>query len=362
MATAAGNAVWPDYTLEDWAASIKLHCRNPRMQPRCGIGDPGIGKTAIVGEVALEENMNFLQLEAGLCPDEELAGLFWLNPEGKVERIPIAVIRRACEVRSLLLLDEVTRCTLQRQGCLMTLINERRIGDSRLHPETIVVLAGNGENTGGTNPLVGALVGRCHMANVGLSLAGMSNYFQTRVGKPGSTLNMLALDWAATADQRTGLFCTRAPDGFDNTGEKYPNSRNLMGALEGCAAAIDAGQSEGQMQREMEGCIGANATMLYFACRKLRGKMASRAEIIKDPLTAKIPVDVESAVAAMGVIAMVGAEDLDAAWIYSSRIDVPAIRAALSRKNIIKIPKGAKALAAYQKMQAESSSSLKRTV
>ena len=352
---------WPNYSLEDWAASIKLHCRNPRMQPRCGIGDPGIGKTAVVGEVAVEENMNFLQLEAGLCPDEELAGLFWLNPEGKVERIPIAVIRRACEQRSLLLLDEVTRCTLQRQGCLMTIVNERRIGDSRLHPETIVVLAGNGENTGGTNPLVGALVGRCHMANVSLSRAGMTSFFQNKVGKPGSTLNMLALDWAATADQRTELFCTVAPDAFDATGEKYPNSRNLMGALEGMAAAIDAGEGEAFMQKEMQGCIGLNASMLYFACRKLRGKMASREEILKDPAGAKIPVDIESAIAAMGVIAMVGAEDLDAAWVYSARIDVPAIRAALAKKNCLKIPKGAKGLAAFQKMQAESAMSLKRT-
>jgi len=357
----AGNDNWPEYRLEDWAASIKLHCNNPRMQPRCGIGDPGIGKTAVVGEVAKEEGFNFLQLEAGLCPDEELAGLFWLNPEGKVERIPIAVIRRACEMRSLLLLDEVTRCTMQRQGCLMTLINERRIGDSRLHPESIVVLAGNGENTGGTNPLIGALMGRCHMANVTLSLEGMANFFQTRVGAPGSTLNLLALDWAATADQRSGLFCVTAPDGFDQTGEKYPNSRNLMGALEGMSAAIDAGQTEHQMQKEMEGCIGANATMLYFACRKLRGKMASRAEILKDPAGAKIPVDVESAIAAMGVIAMVGAEDWDAAWLYSARIDVPAVRAALARKNCLKLPKGAKGLAAFQKMQAESAMSLKRT-
>lgn len=349
-------------------------------EPTLLLGQPGIGKTEMVAQFAAEIGKLFVPVEAGLIPDEEIGGLFRFNhTTGRVERVPITVIRQACEQACVLFLDEITRCTLQRQGVLMTITNERRVGDFALHPGTVVVLAGNGGESAGTHGVVDALLNRCNVIEVVAKRAEVSAYLRT-LGQPArpqvvdaagnvtdagctGTLRDLGVDYAATADRRPDLIAESMPKGAADNGILWPSPRAVVKALKRLAVRIDGGRDvTGDVGfAALAGNMGSEAAAAYISVRKLRDKLPTVEEIVKDPLHAKVPPDTESGIAALGLIAMSAEKSKDSAWLYTDRLKDPETQAAITRSMLSKIPTNPAALAVFSKLSGQAARSMKRT-
>lgn len=342
-------------------------------EPTLLLGQPGIGKTEMVAQVARDLGKLFIPVEAGLVPDEEIGGLFWRNPAtGKIERVPITVIRMACEQACVLFLDEITRCTLQRQGCLMTITNERRVGDFVLHPETIVVLAGNGGDSAGTHGVVDALLNRCNVVEVVAKREEVCAYLR-QIGQPeqrdaqgkvtvSGTLRDLGIDYAATADRRPDLIAESMPKGASDSGILWPSPRAVVKGLRRLAGRIDAQKDITSTVgfAALAGNMGNEAAAAYLAVRKLRDKLPTVEEICKDPEQAKIPPDTESGIAALGLIANAAERNSNSAWLYSARLKDPETQAAIARSMLSKVPTDPKALAAFSKLTGNAARAMKR--
>lgn len=354
-----------------------IECREPTLL----LGQPGIGKTEMVAQLSAEIGKLFVPVEAGLIPDEELGGLFRFNHQtGRVERVPITVIRQACEQACVLFLDEITRCTLQRQGVLMTITNERRIGDFQLHPETVVVLAGNGGESAGTHGVVDALLNRCNVVEVVAKRSEVISYLKQigtaasapvvdpntgAVLMPGSsgTLRELGIDYAATAERRVDLIAEAMPKGAADSGILWPSPRAVVKALKRLAVRVDGGRditSEVGFAA-LAGNMGNEAAAAYITVRKLRNKLPTVEDIVKDPKTAKIPPDTESGIAALGLIANAAEKNADSAWLYTGRLQDAETQAAITRNMLSKMPKTPDALAVFQKLAGGAARAMKRT-
>jgi len=111
-------------------------------QPVNLIGPPGIGKSAIVSDVSAELKLPFEPLILSLCDPTDIGG-FPVTSSGKVDRLPLGVIKRACNEGVMLFLDELSCAAPAVQGAAMRLVYERWAGDIKLHPDTRIVAAMN---------------------------------------------------------------------------------------------------------------------------------------------------------------------------------------------------------------------------
>lgn len=121
------------------------------------VGDPGIGKTAIVEKVARDFNMKFFPLHLSYREPTDLLGLpMFIEKDGvKVTTfVPPSFLHYDKNDTVLLFLDELPQGVPTVQNGASQLIHERRVGDVFLPPKTIIVAAGNkSTNRANTFPL-----------------------------------------------------------------------------------------------------------------------------------------------------------------------------------------------------------------
>lgn len=104
-------------------------------------GAPGIGKTDLAAQIAAAIGLPLVSFIASLKSLVDLSGVpvadlangkaVWLRPED----FP--------SYPCLLFIDEINTCAPAMQAGLMQLVLERRCGTHQLHPDTIVIAAGN---------------------------------------------------------------------------------------------------------------------------------------------------------------------------------------------------------------------------
>ncbi len=132
-------------------------------------GQPGIGKSSLVAEFAASLGMDCVSLLGTQLAPEDLVGVPQIVelPTGPRSRFcPPAMIAR--DDAYCLFLDELNGATHEVQKAFYSLILERRIGEFRLHPSSVVIGAGNrSEDSAIVRPMSSALVNR--MVHVHLS-------------------------------------------------------------------------------------------------------------------------------------------------------------------------------------------------
>ena len=354
---------YPELSLEEMASSVELGAMCASKKVTCCIGPPGMGKTERFSQLAAKMNLPFFVSEFGMVPEEEAAGIFCLDPvTRKLERIPIGVFRQACERPVFLLADEVTRCMPARQSILMPLTDsQRRVGDAFLHPGSVVACAGNGADSAGTHPLVDAFVNRVNMCFVYTKREELARHVATR-GAPGGTFNNLCVDYCATSQARPELFCERPPKGYSDNGTLWASGRAVVNGLERLAQAIDANVDPNSpvFHAQLAGNIGPEVAAIYLTARKLRHKLPTKEEIVSKPDSCKLPPDVESGIATLGLIALAAKENVNAAWVYAARLPDAEIQAAVARTMLAQVPTEAKALAAFSSMTGKAARAMKR--
>lgn len=317
------------------------------------LGPPGIGKTAAAAQLAKlcaekwQKTFGFFPLEMGLSVSEEIGGVPTRDAKtSSLIRLPLGPIAAASDSAGLLALDEFTRCNAEKQGAAMTGVNERRFGDAMLHPDTRIIIMGNGLDSGGTHQILDAMTNRIAIYNVAADLVETCNHYRnmTETG----TLKELLVDFAITAEQRPGLIALSPPAGSQDSARLWSSPRACEKGLRSLAKAIDGGLDDKLLYKIFCAHVGTESATMYFTVRRLRDKLPTVSEIKQNPRQAKLPVDSEANVAALGLIAMVLETDPDAGWIYTGRLQMPEIKAAIGRAGLKKTPTDPEAKKVWQ--------------
>lgn len=294
-------------------------------QPVALIGPPGVGKSAIVGSVAKQLGLPFETIILSLCDPTDIGGFPVTSQDsqrqGRVDRLPLGVIKRACEEPVLLFCDELSMAPPAVQGASMRMIYERFAGDQKLHEGTRIVAALNPpEQAAGGWELALPLIGRMTMIRMRPSLEEIQNYFFD-LGEPGTDLRALATDFAATLKVAPELLQIDPPNGAAASGMPWGAPRSWERAIKVCAEIQKDGQEKSAVfNAGLAGNVGSDAAASYLSIRKVRDQLPSIDEILKDPEKAMVPTNTNGCVAVIGVIAQAAAIDAPPAYIYANRL------------------------------------------
>jgi hypothetical protein len=210
-------------------------------------------------------------------------------------------------------------------------VYERWAGDKKLHPGTRIIAASNPpDQAAGGWELSMPLLGRLTQIKVMPTVGEVQDYL-FNLGEHDSPERAMAVDLAATLFMSPDLIQFDPPQQA-NVGLPWASPRSWERAIKVCSAALkDNIHDQGDVFHAlMAGNVGEDQAMAYLAIRKVRDSLPSMEQIKKDPTDAKLPVNVDAGVAALGVIAQVAISHPNAAWAYASRLSGEAKVAALN--------------------------------
>jgi hypothetical protein len=271
--------------------------------------------------VAEEVKLPFEPLILSLCDPTDIGG-FPVTYQGKVDRLPLGVIKRGCAEPILLFLDELSCATPAVQGAAMRLVYERWAGDARLHPGTRIVAAMNPpEQAAGGWEIALPLLGRMTQIRVRPTLNEVKTYF-FNLGAEGSVLRSLGVDLAATLEMAPDLIAIDPPAGVAAAGRNWGSPRSWERALRVCSKVLENKESDTSLvfAAAIAGNVGEEAAASYMTIRKMRHNLPSIREIVKNPKGAKLPQDQNAAIAVLGILAQAAIEDPCPAWLYADRL------------------------------------------
>ncbi len=285
------------------------------------IGAPGIGKTSIVNALGAEMSVPVESLILSQCDQSDVGGI--PVPVGdQLMRLPVGPIKRLSERGGILFLDEFGNAHSAIKGAALTLLQERYAGDTRLHPDTRIILASNPmDQSEGGHDYGAPTIGRLTRVLVVPLLSEVQGYFGT-LGAQGSTLEAWARDFSATLGMEPRLLQVDPPQGSVRAGRPWGAPRAWDRALKLASALIDGGLPDDHdlVFAALSGNLSEETAGSYLAIRKVRKELPSIEEITKDPTGAKLPASHEQEVASLGLLQHVGLKSPEAAWIYAERL------------------------------------------
>jgi MoxR-like ATPase len=156
-------------------ANIKLDI------PTLLLGAPGLGKSALCSQIALNLNMRLVDFRALLRDPIDLRGLpvpdlaskqtTWLRPDD-LPFLPYS--GDPC----LIFMDEINTAPLAMQNACLGLVLERRVGQHVLHADSRIIAAGNRqEDRAGVNRMSSALVSRFAQYTVESDLDSFAQWY-----------------------------------------------------------------------------------------------------------------------------------------------------------------------------------------
>lgn len=332
------------------------------------IGAPGTGKTELGKILARATRRPFNPFEMQGAADEDMNGIPTRDPTtGQVIRFPIGPVRAASLAATVFMLDEIDRSGSQKQGALLAGLRERRFGDTFLHPDTDLLLAANGSTSGGTHSLISAFLNRCLPVNFVQEPGEVQDYLgggwrkaeqpdPIELTVPGWTdaqlneaLADLMLDFAATAGKAADLIQTDAPAGAEETGAPWASGRAIVEGLKVLNIGLASKLTGDALFACLAGCVGKEAAGSFFAIRKVRNRLPSWEDIVKNPTGALVPAaaDAEANVGVLGLAAIAASKNADSAWQYASRLQNKECGVALC-KGLMKYPPKAPAALAIK--------------
>jgi MoxR-like ATPase len=344
-------------------------------RPLIVIGRPGVGKTAVMGKLAKSIGRKLVCFDLGNGAREDaMLPVKVDTPTGPmVVRIPLEALAQSCQAPVVLFIDEVTRADKNKQAVAMALANERRIGSYTLHPGTLVVMAGNDGSSSGTFSLTDALVNRCCIVNLvperdemreiiaGLAKLGDDEHEAEAPFMPDvlseagfkAKLEEVATEYAAIAAQRTELLQLEPPEGAQESCAQWASPRQVHHALDRIAATLNASEPADEvLLAEVGGCIGREAAAALFAVLGNKDKLPTVDEVVTNPTTAKLPPDVEAAIAGLALMAGAFKRDKNASWVYLDRFagKFPELQGVLVKDAQKHVPTAPGSLALFNKL------------
>jgi hypothetical protein len=121
--------------------------RNPNSPGLFLWGAPGIGKSAIIKEIAEEQNLQFRDLRLSLLDPVDLRGIPTIDRENEQAKwLPPDFLPHPKDPPGILFLDELNAAPPIVQASAYQLILDKQLGNYKLPPNWVIIAAGNRED------------------------------------------------------------------------------------------------------------------------------------------------------------------------------------------------------------------------
>jgi hypothetical protein len=294
------------------------------------IGDPGVGKSAIMQLAADDLNLPLHILLGSTLDPTDIGGLPMRSPDGThIIRIPLEEIQLCADKPGVLFLDEISAAPGPVQAAMLRLILERKAGTVSLHPETRVVAACNPpEQAPAGFELSAPLVGRMAIVNFRPDDSEVIEHLRTLGSDDDSASPMAkairdeAMLFAAVANATPELLQIEIPKTCVNGGIPWASPRSCERMIRARAAAVVAGIDplSDAVYALTAGSMGERAAITYSGVVRMITELPSVDEIIADPAGCACPVDKTKQVAALGLMPRLAKQNLWAAYVYAVRL------------------------------------------
>lgn len=259
-------------------------------------GQPGTGKSSIVKLIAKVFNLQLIDMRLSQCDPTDLSGFPQIDSEsGKASYMPMSTFPLETDAIPkgksgwLLFLDEFNSAPLAVQAASYKLVLDRMVGLHKLHPNTAIICAGNLDTDN-------AIVNR------------MSTAMQSRLVHIELVVNTdIWLNWAATADidHRVKSYINFKPNILQNFDPDH-NDKTFA-----CARTwefvSDFIKKWGEIPKEklplLAGTIGEGVAREFMGFCKIYQNLPTIQDIIKSPLTTKMPTEPSTLYAISGSLA-----------------------------------------------------------
>jgi hypothetical protein len=142
----AGQVISTERELNPKEALIILEELVKLKRPVMLWGQPGIGKSEMVEQLANKQNRKLIDVRLLLMDPTDLRGIPHLNADKKMVWAPPAMFPLDAKDTSIILLDEITAAAPSVQAAALQLILNRRIGEYVLPEGVSIIAAGNRES------------------------------------------------------------------------------------------------------------------------------------------------------------------------------------------------------------------------
>lgn len=246
-------------------------------------GQPGIGKSAIMKEVASHLQLKLIDVRLAQCEPTDILGFPNLDREkGKASYMPMDIFPlETDEIPKgyngwLLFLDELPNANVHVQVAAYRLILDREIGNNKLHDNCLIAAAGNREEDA------------CFVQEMPAALKSRMVHLE---------LEMNYHDWIDHAikqgfDYRVVSFIGFAPDKLhsefvDSDEPTYASPRTWEFVSKLIDGKTDLEDSV--MRQILNGTVSSPVTTEFLSYVKYFDKVPSYKEIVTNPKTAKCP-------------------------------------------------------------------------
>ncbi|MFF3071611.1 AAA family ATPase [Kitasatospora sp. NPDC057936] len=295
-------------------------------------GEPGIGKTAALTQLATSLDLPLTTVIASVHEPSDFSGLPIVGDDPAEQGVPLAppdwAVRLVRAGRGLLFLDELSTAPPAVQAALLRLVLERRIGALQLPPGVRIVAAANPRSSAADGwelspPLANRFVHLQWVHDHEVVVRGLGGTWP-RATLP--SLDRAALPEAVAFARRAvcGLLAARPklvhqlPSSEARRGGAWPSPRSWDMALRLIAFATAAGSSRDVLSLLVRGTVGDGPGLELLASID-RMDLPDPEDLLADPAAAVLPErgDLRQAVLD-GVVAAVRnratRERWDAAW------------------------------------------------
>jgi len=294
------------------------------------IGDPGVGKSAIMYKAAEDMGLPLHVLLGSTLDPTDIGGLPMRSPDGShIIRIPLQEIQECSEKPGVLFLDEISAAPGPVQAAMLRLILERKAGSVTLHAETRVVAACNPpEQAPAGFELSAPLMGRMAVVNFRPDDNEVIEHLRT-LGSDDDNASPMekavrdeALLFAAVTNATPELLQIEIPKECINGGQPWASPRSCERMIRARAAATVAGVDplSDAVYALTAGSMGERAAITYQGIVKMITELPSVDEIVQDPENCLCPLDKTKQVAALGLMPRLAKLNLWAAYMYAIRL------------------------------------------
>ena len=294
-----------NYTLKPSQVSEALDVLVGIKQPIMIWGPPGVGKSAIVKQLADESDLELRDVRAILLDPVDLRGLPHINGDGRAHWAAPEFLPRDGE--GILFLDELTAAPQLTQAACYQLILDRKLGEYELPDGWAIIAAGNRENDRGVvHRMPSPLTNRFVHIEFGVDLDDWTKW---------ATKNGIATEVIAFLRFRDELLHDFDPRRSEKA---FPTPRSW----EFVSKIVSAGKVTNGLEYPLiAGAVGEGAAAEFMGFLKIARSIQSPDMILMNPDSAAVPEEAATLYAVSTALGRKATENnMDRIVTYANRL------------------------------------------
>lgn len=254
-------------------------------QPVFVWGEPGIGKSSVIRQIAKSKSRNLIDLRLSLLEPPDLRGFPFIN-EGQMQFATPSFFPTDPDDDSIIFLDEVNLADPSVLAAAYQLVLERGIGEYKLPPNVAIVAAGNRETDG---------------CNVQTMSPALSNRF-VHIDFEANFQDWREHANATKLDPSVVSFINFRPSllhDFDQDKRAFPTPRSW----EFVSTVINSTDDPFIQSSLIAGAVGDGASAEFVSFLKIVKSLPDPDKVLANPTTSEVPDDLATLYALCGALA-----------------------------------------------------------